>query len=96
MDDVNISLELHEQRLKTVEHTLEDLKNVQNEIRTMNETLVMLANEMKHTNEHIARHEEKIQELDELPKQRLNQLITALISACVGGIITIMITSIFK
>ena len=57
MEEAQIVLERHEQRLKTLEREIADLKAVQAEIRTMNETLVTLATELKHTNEHLARHE---------------------------------------
>ena len=60
MEDAQIVLERHEQRIRALERDISDLKAVQTEIRTMNETLVTLATELKHTNEHLARHEQKI------------------------------------
>ena len=72
-----------------------DLREVQTEIRSMNETLVTLANELKHTNEHLARHERKIEEIDSQPRRRIQQIITAVIAALAGGIISIIIGSIF-
>ncbi|MBQ4510095.1 MAG: hypothetical protein II984_05170 [Clostridia bacterium] len=59
METAQITIEGHEWRLKALERDVKDLKAVQSEIRTMNETLVMLANELKHTNEHLNRHKEK-------------------------------------
>ncbi len=64
------------------------IKEVQEEIRSMNETLVTLANELKHTNEHPARHERKIDEIDAVPKQ---QIITAIIAALAGSLISTII-----
>ena len=63
MEDTQIVLERHEQKLQTLERDIADLKAVQTEIRSMNETLVTLATELKHTNEHLARHERKIDEI---------------------------------
>ena len=40
MDDVYVILERHEQRLKTVERDVSDMREVQNEIRAMNSLLV--------------------------------------------------------
>ena len=57
MEDTQIVLERHEQKLQTLERDIADLKAVQTEIRSMNETLVTLATELKHTNEHLARHD---------------------------------------
>jgi hypothetical protein len=63
MGDVEVVLERHEQRIKTLERDMADMKEVQAEIRTMNETLVTLATELKHTNEHLSRHEKRIDEM---------------------------------
>lgn len=95
MEEVNIILERHEQKLIAIERDVSDLREVQTEIRSMNETLVTLANELKHTNEHLARHERKIEEIDSQPRRRIQQIITAVIAALAGGIISIIIGSIF-
>ncbi|PWM21410.1 MAG: hypothetical protein DBX53_06380 [Clostridiales bacterium] len=88
MENTQIVLERHEQRIQTMERELSDLKAVQTEIRSMNETLVMLATELKHTNEHLARHERKIDEMEGQPKARLQQIVTAVIAALAGGLIS--------
>ena len=96
MDDHDLILERHEQRLQLLERDVSGMKDVQTEIRSMNETLVMLANELKHTNEHLARHERKIEEIDQQPRNRLNQIITAVIAALAGGLVSAIITLIVK
>lgn len=52
--DVEVIIEGHEQRIKILERDMSAMKEVQAEIRSMNETLVTLANELKHTNEYLA------------------------------------------
>ena len=96
MEDAQIVLERHEQRLKTLERDISDLKAVQTEIRTMNETLVTLATELKHTNEHLARHEQKIDAIETQPKARIQQLTTAIVAALAGGLISAVIGMILK
>ncbi len=91
MEDVQIVLARHEHQIKTLEKDVSGLKAVQSEIRSMNETLLTLANELKHTNEHLARHEKKISEIEDIPKMRLQQIITAIIAALAGGVISIFI-----
>ena len=93
--DVEVIVEAHEQRIKTLERDMNAMKEVQAEIRSMNETLVILANELKHTNEHLAIHERKIDEIDSVPKQRLQQIITAIVAALAGGIISTIIGMVF-
>ena len=91
MEDVKIVLANHERKLLILEKEIRELKAVQTEIRTMNETLVTLATELKHTNEHLARHEKKIEEIEAIPKMRIQQIITAIIAAMAGGIISVII-----
>ncbi len=91
MEDTQIILERHEQRLNNMERDVLDLKAVQTEIRTMNETLVTLATELKHTNEHLNRHEQKINNIEEQPKVRMQQIVTAIIAALAGGLISAVI-----
>lgn len=91
MDDVNIILERHEQKIISLEHEVSELRAVQKEIRSMNETLVKLATELKNTNEHLARHERKLDEIDDQPKQRLQQIVAAVIAALAGGLISAII-----
>lgn len=89
--EIEVIIERHEQRIKSLERDMSAMKEVQAEIRSMNETLVTLANELKHTNEHLARHERKIDEIDAVPKQRMQQIITAIIAALSGGFISAII-----
>ncbi|MEE1074299.1 MAG: hypothetical protein U0K93_02335 [Acutalibacteraceae bacterium] len=91
MEDIEVIIERHEQQIKTLERDMTAMKGVQAEIRSMNETLVTLATELKHTNEHLARHERKIDEIDSVPKQRMQQIITAIIAALAGGLISAII-----
>ena len=44
----------------------------------MHDTLVTLATELKHANEHLARHERKIDKIKSIPGQRMQQIVTAI------------------
>ena len=88
---IEVIIERHEQRINTLERDMNAMKEVQAEIRSMNETFVTLANELKHTNEQLARHERKIDEMDSVPKQRMHQIVTAIIAALAGGLISAII-----
>lgn len=96
MEEAQLILERHEQQLRTLERDVSDLKAVQTEIRIMNETLVTLANELKHTNEHLARHEQKIDAIEGQPKMRMQQIVTAIIAALAGGIISTVLGMLFS
>ena len=78
MDEIYVTVERHDQMIKILERDVAALREVQGEIRSMNQTLLTLANEIKHTNEHLARHERKIEEMDNQPKYRMQQIVTLL------------------
>lgn len=96
MEEIEIVLERHEQRILTLERDMTDMKSVQAEIRSMHETLVTLATELKHTNEHLARHEQKIEEINAVPGQRMQQIVTAIIAALTGGLISAILGMVFS
>lgn len=91
MEDSQIILERHEQRLQSIERDIFDLKAVQAEIRIMNEALVTLATELKHTNEHLARHEQKIDTIENQPRIQVQQIIAAIVAALAGGLVSVII-----
>ena len=91
MEETEVILARHEQRIKTLEREMVEMKTVQAEIRSMNDTLVTLTTELKHANEHLARHEQKIDELKSAPGQRMQQISTAVISALAGGLISMLL-----
>jgi len=93
--DMDVVLAKHEQRIGTLERDMSAMKQVQAEIRSMNETLVTLANELKHTNEHLARHESKIDKMEGAPQQRLQQIAAAIIAALIGGLISVIFGRVF-
>lgn len=92
MEDVEIVLARHEQKILTLERDMSAIKEVQSEIRSINETLVTLANELKHTNEQLVKNEKKIDELNVAPRERIEKIITAIISAIAGAVITTLIS----
>ena len=53
MEETEVMLARHEQRIKTLEREMAEMKTVQAEIRSMNDTLETLTNELKHANEHL-------------------------------------------
>ena len=96
MEEIEVVLQRHEQQIKTLERDMTDMKTVQAEIRSMHDTLVTLATELKHANEHLARHERRIEELKSIPGQRMQQIVTAIIAALAGGMISMAINAVFK
>ena len=72
-------------------HEPPPMREVQVEIRTMNEALVMLATELRHTNEHLKRNESKLDAIENAPRARTQTITTAIIAALATGLITAFI-----
>ena len=49
-EDICSALGRHEQMLLSVQKQIDELKTVQSEIKVMNESLIEMTNEIKHTN----------------------------------------------
>ena len=96
MGDIEVKLARFEQRIGTLERDVVVIKDIQTEIRTISETLITLASEIKHTNEHLAKQEQKIDVIEQQPRQRLQQIVTAIIAALAGGLISTIIAFIIK
>ncbi len=95
MDEMKIALTKHEQRINTLERDVRELQDIRSELKTMSETLVALATEMKYTNEHLERNEEKINLIETQPIIRHQQIVTAIISALAGAAASVVVSGIF-
>lgn len=66
--DINIQLERHDQHIKSLQHQVDDLKQVQHEIKTMGETLVVLTTEIRHTNHSVNDLKQKVDVIESQPR----------------------------
>ena len=85
-----IILERHEGRLLMLEREMKELRSVQKEIRAMNESLVVLTNELRHTNEHMKSHGKRLGELERAPTARLREIITATVAALAAAVASLL------
>lgn len=90
MDDIEIVLERHSEHILSLEKQIEDLKEVRSEIKNINITLMKLTTELKYTNQHLEKQEKKIGDFEKNPKERLNQITTAIIAAIAGCAISML------
>ncbi len=95
MEPTEVVLAKHDQKIKTLERELSVMREVQAEIRTMNEALVTLATELKHTNEHLRQNEKQLRALESAPRARAEKITLAVIAALATGLITALIGILF-
>ncbi len=81
MEDEGIVPRRHEQRITVLEREICELRLVRDEIRAMNESLVILTTELGHTNEHMRGHEERLGELERAPRAHAREIVTAILAA---------------
>ena len=92
MESTEVVLARHEERLDTLERDILGVKEVQEEIRLMNESLLTLANELKHTNAHLCRHEQKLEAMENAPRARAQQILVGVLSAIAAAAATAVFT----
>ena len=95
MEATEVMLERHDQKIKSLEKELSAMREIQTEIKVMNEALVTLATELKHTNEHLLRNEAKLDALENAPRMRAQTITTAVIAALATGLITAVLGILF-
>ena len=95
LEQIEVVLAKHDQKIKGLEKEIAVLREVQAEIRTMNNALVTLATELKHINEHLRRNESKLDNIENAPRARAQAITTAVIAALAGGLISALIGILF-
>ncbi len=95
-EEIREALARHGTSLKALQHQIDELKTIQEEIKAMNCALVTLTSEMKHTNAILAEQKQKINEIEDAPRMRLSQIKTAIISALSSAIIATVASYLMK
>ena len=94
-EDISNALGRHEQMILSVQKQIDELKTVQSEIKVMNESLIEITNEIKHTNKSILSCEMKINELQSVPGRKWEKITVSVISSALCGILGYVLARIF-
>lgn len=86
-EEYPVILERYGQQLISIQSQLNDLREVQREIKKMNEVLINLTSEIKFTNSSLIGHEKRLTTLEKRPAARYEQIVGAVVSALICGII---------
>jgi len=91
MEEQSDRLTRLEERCRGNTRRIEALENLAGVLHEQNAHIAELVNELKHTNEHIFNHEERLERLESEPTKRCREavraVLTAVISALVGGVL---------
>ena len=94
-EEILVVMERHEQKLNSLQKQLDELKTVQKEIKVMNESLIEITNEIKHTNASLLSCEIKINELQFAPVKKWEKITVSLISSALCGILGYVLARVF-
>ena len=94
-EEIIVVLERHDQKLSSLQKQLDELKAVQKEIKAMNESLIEITNEIKHTNASLLSCEVKISELQSAPVKKWEKIAVSVISSALCGILGYVIARFF-
>lgn len=86
-DEVALTSERHEMQIRSLQHQINDIKEVTKEIKTMNETLIVLTEELKHTNDTLRSHDDRLDTLEIMPKNRWNTLVNTSLTSLISGLV---------
>lgn len=91
MDEQSDRITRLEERCRGNTRRIEALENLAGVLHEQNTHIAELVNELKHTNDHILNHEERLERLESEPKQRYREavraVLTAVASALIGGVL---------
>ena len=95
-DEASRRLTKLEEREKTNTHRIDRLEGLANEVHAQNENLARLIVQIEFTNKQLSLQEKRLTEIEKQPRARLNliwgAIVTAIASAAVGAIATVIIS----
>lgn len=76
-----------EERCKSNTNQIVELKDIVNEIRTLSNTQVKMIEQIKATNENVEKLSDKIEKIEQEPRQNLNKIKLAIITSIIGVLV---------
>lgn len=95
MEKTEITLAHHEERILVLEREISVMKEIQTEIRAMSESLLVFAEELKHTNRHLDKQEARLAAVEDAPRKQAQRITVAVISALSAALATTLIGLLF-
>ena len=76
------------ERTKSNTHRIDKLEHLYDVISEQNQNIAKLVVELRHTNEQLVSQGKRLDEIEKQPRARINQIITAVVSALIGSAIS--------
>lgn len=95
LERIALCSERHEIQIRSLQHQINDIKSITKEIRDMGETLIVLTGELKHTNESLKNHNTRITDLENVPRSRVNTVVSSVLTAVTSALIGYALAHLF-
>lgn len=95
-EDISVALSCHSQSIRSLQHQINEIKELTKELRVMNTALTALTTELKHTSETIEDHTERIAVLENTPSRRWEKATNAVITALSSGIVGFILAQLLE
>lgn len=95
MEEAEVILAHRHERIVALEREISAMKEIQAEIRTMNESLIVFAEELKHTSRYLDKQEERLTAVEKAPRIRAQKFTLAVVSALSAAFASAVIGLVF-
>lgn len=92
--EIEVKFEDHEHEIKSLKHRMDKAEDIIESIRGLSTSVQLLAQESKTTRQSVDSLAEKVEALDNAPKEMWSKLKTTIITAVATAIVTALISAI--
>ena len=96
MDSLPAKVMEHDARIKSVEHRVKDLENEVHDLRELTKAVAVTNSNVKQLSTHFDELHQDVKELKQIPANRWDKVITAIITGVVGTLIGAVLALILK
>lgn len=96
MDSLPSKVMEHDARIKSVEHRVKDLEKEVHDLRALTEAVAVTNNNVEQLASKVGELHQDVKDLKEIPANRWNNVITAIITGIAGTLIGAILTLVIK
>ena len=96
MDSLPAKVMEHDAKIKGVEHRVKDLENEVHDLRELTKAVAVTNSNVKQLSTQFDELHQDVKELKEIPANRWNNIITAIVTGVAGTLIGALLTLIIK
>ena len=96
MDSLPSKVMEHDAKIKSLEHRAKNLENEVHDLRALTEAVAVTSTNVEQLTSKVGELHQDVKDLKEIPANRWNGIITAIVTGVVGALIGAILTLVFK